>query len=203
MAEAEKPRTRLIKTAARLLQQQGYHATGLNQILEESAAPRGSLYFYFPGGKEELASAALRVSRDYVATALRQVLAAHPDLGEGLRAYLRLAARVLARSGYRDGCPVATVTLETAATSDTLQVAARDAFGEWQLLLEERLRRAGWSPAAAVPRAILILAAIEGALMLSRARRDTVPLETIGEQLAALARPPHAADATDAGPDGG
>ena len=62
MRKGEQSRSRLLNATAQLLQRQGYHATGLSEIVEKSAAPRGSLYFYFPGGQEELACAALRQS---------------------------------------------------------------------------------------------------------------------------------------------
>ena len=51
---------RMLAKAAELFQKQGYSGTGLKQIIEESGTPRGSLYFHFPGGKEELAVEALQ-----------------------------------------------------------------------------------------------------------------------------------------------
>lgn len=56
MKEKTSDRDNILRTASRLFRKQGYHATGLNQITAESGAPRGSLYYYFPGGKEELAA---------------------------------------------------------------------------------------------------------------------------------------------------
>lgn len=53
-------RERLIQTTAQLLQEKGYYGTGLKDILKLSGTPSGSLYHYFPDGKEELTAAAIR-----------------------------------------------------------------------------------------------------------------------------------------------
>src|SRR5215207_2078215 len=89
MPSDSRPRDRLIETTGRLLRQQGYSGTGLNQILAESGAPKGSLYFYFPGGKEELVAAALQRSDDLTAAGMRRELDAYDEPAEGLRAYIR------------------------------------------------------------------------------------------------------------------
>src|SRR5437867_1431285 len=102
-------RTRLVETTARLLRTQGFYGTGLNQIIAESSTPRGSLYFHFPGGKEELTVEALRQSGVRMTELLRSTFDAHPDPGEALRAYVHAAARAMEKSGWRRGCPIATV----------------------------------------------------------------------------------------------
>ncbi|MGH8878596.1 MAG: TetR/AcrR family transcriptional regulator, partial [Stackebrandtia sp.] len=71
-------RQRLVAAAAELLQRQGYHGTGMAQIVAESGAPRGSVYFLFPGGKEELAAEAIEAASDGFAERLRAAAGA-PD----------------------------------------------------------------------------------------------------------------------------
>ena len=55
----DETRTKLVEAAATLFEERGYHAAGVKAILERAGAPRGSFYFHFPGGKEELAIAAI------------------------------------------------------------------------------------------------------------------------------------------------
>ena len=62
MARQSDARQRMIKSTARLFRRQGFHGTGLQQVLEASGAPRGSLYFHFPGGKEEIGETALTIA---------------------------------------------------------------------------------------------------------------------------------------------
>ena len=73
---ANDTRTRILETTALLLRQRGYHGTSLNDILSASAAPRGSLYFHFPGGKDQLVIEVTRASVAEVAERLSDQLAA-------------------------------------------------------------------------------------------------------------------------------
>ena len=92
----------------------------------------------------------------------------------------------LEQSGFADGCPIATVALETAGDSEPMRAAARAAFDSWLEVLSERLIGTGLDPAGADQRALLVLAAIEGALILARARRDVSPLVAVSSQLRSL-----------------
>lgn len=170
-------RVRLIETTARLLQVQGYRNTGLNQILEEAGAPKGSLYHYFPGGKEELAAAALAHAATDVATRLTALCAAEATPEAAVDAVLDHFIAELEESGFQKGCPVATVALEEAGQNPTLQQACAQAYQQWQAGLEAFLQAHGRSDAADAAEAFLV--ALEGALLLSRVRHDTTPLRRL------------------------
>jgi TetR/AcrR family transcriptional regulator, lmrAB and yxaGH operons repressor len=174
-------RDRMLRTAAKLFTQQGYDGTGLQEIIERSGAPRGSLYFHFPGGKQELAVATVNEAGLGIGRGIELMLAAHEDVGEAVAAVVELTAANLERSGFRDGCPIAAVTHDAAAGDDEVRSACGGAFAYWQGLLEARLRRAGWSRRRARDDALVLLAAIEGGITLGRAGRST-------EALGALAR---------------
>ncbi|MCA9793885.1 MAG: helix-turn-helix transcriptional regulator, partial [Candidatus Eremiobacteraeota bacterium] len=57
-----KGRTKMIEAAARLIHKQGYHATGLAEVVDKSGAPRGSIYHYFPRGKNQLVEEAIEAA---------------------------------------------------------------------------------------------------------------------------------------------
>ncbi len=173
---------------AALLRSQGYAATGLNEIVARSGAPRGSLYFHFPGGKEQLAIAALQASGEQLRGAIAALLSGPGGPAAGLGRLLDAMASGLEASGYRDGCPIATVALETASESEPLRAAAEGVFVSWLRELERALRDAGARPATARRRALFALSAIEGGLLLARAQRDLAPLRAVRAELrAALA----------------
>jgi TetR/AcrR family transcriptional repressor of lmrAB and yxaGH operons len=180
-------RDAFIDTTAQLLRRQGYAATGLNEIVARSGAPKGSLYFHFPGGKEELAVAAMQRSGEQLHGAFTAVLASSDDLGQALASLLDTLAAGLQRSGFRDGCPIATVALEGASDSEQLRATAAGAFDTWLTALQQRLVRSGLQPPAARRRALLVLSAVEGALILARAQHDIAPLTAVREELLALA----------------
>jgi TetR/AcrR family transcriptional regulator, lmrAB and yxaGH operons repressor len=179
-------RDAFVDTTAALLRRQGYAGTGLNEIVALSGAPKGSLYFHFPGGKEQLAVAAMERAGEQLRGAIAATLSSSDELDEALARLLDALAAGLERSGYRDGCPIATVTLEAAADSRAVRASAAEAFDSWLTALEDRLLGAGFTKQAAARRALHVLAAIEGALILARARRDTTPLTAVREELLAL-----------------
>src|ERR1700753_2620801 len=113
-------REAVVSSTAKLLRRQGYAATGLNEIVARSGAPRGSLYFHFPGGKQELALAAVEHSRQQLRGAIAAVMASPGGAARTLGGLIDALAAGLEASGYRDGCPIATVTLETAAHREAL-----------------------------------------------------------------------------------
>lgn len=173
----------MVRTAAELFRRQGYDGTGLSEVLEKSGAPRGSLYFHFPGGKEELAVEAVAAEGAGIGKGIELLLQSSDDVAEAIGRVVEYLAGDLERSDYTRGCPVAAVTLDTAVGSRRVREACRKAFGRWQSLLEARLRAAGWREAAAREEAILILAAIEGGLTLARAHRDPEPLHAVARRL--------------------
>jgi TetR/AcrR family transcriptional repressor of lmrAB and yxaGH operons len=186
MRKGDATRARMVETTARLLQAQGYHGTGLGQVLSEARAPKGSLYFHFPGGKEALAAEALRRAADAWRDAVLAVVEAAPRAADAVVALCDLLAARLEASGFADGCPIATVALEAAPTSDAIHETCAAAYGSWQAVIEARLRRDGRVGARARRQATLVLAAIEGALVLSKAGRSAAPLRRVGTELRAI-----------------
>jgi TetR/AcrR family transcriptional regulator, lmrAB and yxaGH operons repressor len=181
-------RDAFIDATGRLLRRQGYAGTGLNEIVARSGAPKGSLYFHFPGGKQELAVAAMARAGEQLGAAITAILASSEDLGEALGGIVDALAGGLEASHYRDGCPIATVTLEAAGASEPVRATAAVVFDAWLAAMQERLVRSGLAPTAARRRALLVLSALEGALILARAQHDLGPLTAVREELIALSR---------------
>jgi TetR/AcrR family transcriptional repressor of lmrAB and yxaGH operons len=174
-------RQRLVDTASRLFRVQGYHATGLNQIVDESQAPKGSLYHYFPDGKEQLAAEALVNA----GKSLRNKLAGLGSLSpaEAIDRLVEESIAELEGSDYRDGCPIATVALETNSNSETLRGVCSKIFGGALELLGGWLVGKGVEAERARVLALTVFSAYEGALMLSKVRRSPQPLREVAAQL--------------------
>jgi AcrR family transcriptional regulator len=177
-------RERIVSASADLLRRQGYTGTGVKQIVAAAGAPFGSLYHFFPGGKEELGAAAVRWSGEMYGRLLPLIFDASPDLVTGVRAFFGAAAQQMRDSDYADGCPIATVALETASTSEPLRRACADVFESWIEAGTQRFAAGGLPPATARRLVIGLLAALEGAFVLCHALRDTQPLEIAGEHSA-------------------
>jgi TetR/AcrR family transcriptional repressor of lmrAB and yxaGH operons len=186
MAPVAKHRDTLISTSLSLFQRQGYAATGLAEILAESGAPRGSLYHYFPEGKEAIAEAALNVAAVAMETRIREAAARIPDPAQCALAYGQALAATMAESGFSRGCQVATVALEAAPQSARLTAASRGAFDAWCAAIGDMLRAAGVADARASALADFMISAFQGAMILARVRQSSAPILSTAEELARL-----------------
>jgi TetR/AcrR family transcriptional repressor of lmrAB and yxaGH operons len=182
--KGERTRKKLVDATAALLRRQGYHATGLSEIVAESGAPRGSLYFHFPGGKDELARAALLASTAGWRARIDEATRDAPDLGAAIDATVALLADDLESSGWDNGCPVAAVALE--ATSPLVRATIEEHFASWLDLISSRLAAQGVPPEPARHVATVVMSAFEGALLLARGQRSRAPLVAMGQALRAM-----------------
>ena len=172
---------RIISVSADLLRRQGYTGTGVKQIVAAAGAPFGSLYHFFPGGKEQLGAETVRWSGEVYGRLLPLIFDASPDLVSGVRTFFAEAARQLEETGYAEGCPIATVALEVSSFSEPLRQACADVFRSWIEAGTQRFAAAGLPEATARRLVTGLLAALEGAFVLCRAMHDSQPLEIAGE----------------------
>lgn len=186
MAAAAKHRNSIIGSAIRLFRQRGYAATGLNDILKDSGAPKGSLYHYFPGGKEQLGEEAVNVAGAVVAKTLAELRAKHGSAADMLRAYGQLLAGWMADAGHREGCPIATTLLETTPQSQPIALAGQQAFANWRQAFVEQLQADGVAPERAQRLAQLMLITVEGAMLMARVEASSQPITQACDDLAQL-----------------
>ncbi|HEX2485091.1 MAG TPA: TetR/AcrR family transcriptional regulator [Myxococcota bacterium] len=176
MPRAAVHKQNLVRTAMRLFRRQGYASTGLQQILAESGAPKGSLYHYFPNGKEAIGEAAVELAGASMRETLERLARSHRDPRAFARAWCKVLAGWMEESGFRSGCPIATTLLETAPVSPAITAAGARAIDGWIEVIAGVLARDGGGPREAEQRAQLLVAAMEGALLLARVRRSGAPI---------------------------
>jgi AcrR family transcriptional regulator len=176
---------RILDSSGELFRRQGYMGTGVKQIIEEAGAPFGSLYHFFPGGKEELGAETIRRSGALYGLLFAEFAGFEVDLATGVRAFFAGAADTLRETDYADACPIATVALEVSSTNEELREACADVFTSWIDGGIARFTAEGIPPERARPLVIQMLAALEGAFVLSRALRSTEPVELAGDAAAA------------------
>lgn len=176
-------RDHIIETTCTLLEAQGYHATGLNQIIAESGSPKGSLYYYFPEGKEELTEAAIARSGRIVERNIRSGLSRANDPAEAIASFVHTIAQGVETSQFSVGGPITTVALETVNSSERLNLACREAYGWILAAFNEKLIEGGFSSERAASLATLIVSSIEGGIILSRTNHSGDALRRIAEEL--------------------
>lgn len=178
-----------MRSTSRLLRTQGYAATGLNQVMAAADAPKGSMYFHFPGGKEELAAAAIDRFAQRTTARMHRYLAEHDSVRDAVVAIFDSYVEHLERTAYAEGCAVATVALDAAAAHDLLADATGRALREWTHLFAEALVAEGRDEARAHGLATLVIATIEGTIVMAKGERSTEPVATARDVLRTILAP--------------
>jgi len=182
MRVASDTRDRLISATGRLLRRQGYAATGLNQVVAEADAPKGSMYFHFPGGKEELAAAAVDRFAGRITANMTDLLARN-SVGDAISGFFDSYIAHFERTNFCDGCVVATVALDEASTHELLAEAASRALVTWVDLVADALEGEGRTPQEAHQLSTLVIAALEGTIVMAKGQHSVEPFEAARDAL--------------------
>lgn len=183
-SKGELTRDKLVGVAAELFQVRGYQAIGLNEICAAGALPKGSVYYHFPKGKEEIAIAVVEASQREIAAQLEGAAANANSVGAFIQLVAAGFSHNLAVSDFTKGCPITTINLEMASESEAIRTACACAFENWINICANRLKQAGVAPAH--EKAEFMFATIEGAMVLARAQKSTLPIERAATQLISL-----------------
>jgi AcrR family transcriptional regulator len=176
---------RIVVAMAELLRRQGYAATGMNQLVEASGAPTGSIYHHFKGGKVAVAAAALRQTGAIYIQLLPLLLDPYDDLATGVEAAFAQAAEDLESTGWANLCPVGTVTGEIADSVPELRAVAGEVIADWIDKGGGYLVTRGLSDTDARVAIYALLSGLEGAFTLARGQRSPEPLLATGRAMAA------------------
>jgi TetR/AcrR family transcriptional regulator, lmrAB and yxaGH operons repressor len=181
-------RARMVRSAATLLRERGFHGVGLREVVAHSGGPRGSLGRYFPGGKTQLMTEAIDLALADVLDLLERTLEAEtfPDAIGEIVAPWRC---VLIEHEFALGCPLAATVVDAAVANQDLRVHVSDLLARWEATVARIYVKFGDPPAQAAEHSTVLLAALEGALILARARRSTEPIDAVERYFAS--RPPN------------
>lgn len=178
MARRSDSKERMITAARRLFRAHGYAGTALSDVVAESGGPRGSLYFHFPGGKEELATeVALLHAADVISQANRTASATH-TAAEFVAGFLGHIRDSFVASDYTQGCAVAPIVLEATPVSQPLSEVTRRGFGDLIATVAARLEEKGVGHERARELGSLLFTTMEGALIVARALRSPEPFDS-------------------------
>jgi AcrR family transcriptional regulator len=176
----------MVQSAATLMRERGIHCVGLREVVAHSGGPRGSLGRYFPGGKTQLMSEAIDAALADLNDDLERTLTEAETFPEAISRLLAPWRRVLVDHEFVLGCPLA-ATVVDAADNDTLRSHVSELLARWQSAAADVYLKFGASPAVADEHATVLLAALEGALILARAHRSIDPLDAVERYFAARA----------------
>ncbi|MEU5797168.1 TetR/AcrR family transcriptional regulator [Streptomyces sp. NPDC047813] len=175
-------RDRMVLSAAALLREYGASGTSVDKVLAHSGAPRGSVYHHFPGGRAQLIDEAVAFAGDFVAE-LIDAAARADDPVAAVDAFFALWREQLVGSGFRAGCPVVAVAVETNDEAPGLARSAAAVFGRWQQALAALFVRHGLTEERGRRLGSFVIAAVEGAVVMCRAERSTAPLDAAAAEI--------------------
>lgn len=181
MSNKNDSRESILAAATRLFHLQGYHGTGLNQILKESGAPKGSLYYHFPEGKEQLAIEAVQAMAVFIEHDIKRYLRYDVDVITSFQEHIRHIAERFNNTDKLDGIPIGLLAAETSLISEPLRKACKAAFENWENLYAKRLIEAGFDSMSAQKLGIVINNMIEGAITRSLTNKNGEPLQLVAE----------------------
>ena len=171
-------REQILETTSILLEKQGCHATGLNEIIRKSGSPKGSLYYYFPDGKDQIVSEAVLQAGQAVSERIRANLSE-----SGLQGFILKIAESVEASNFSAGSPLTAVAMETATTNERINLACREAYSMLVSAFQEYFVEQGMENLQASRMAIFVTASIEGGVILSRTDHSAEPLRIVAEKL--------------------
>ncbi|MBC7878625.1 MAG: TetR/AcrR family transcriptional regulator [Anaerolineales bacterium] len=179
-------REQILQTTCGLMEKQGYHGTGLNEIVKESGAPKGSLYHYFPEGKEQITSEAVLQSGKLTATRIQNGLSENSNAAKAIHDFVLNIAHHVEASEFAAGSPLTSVAMETATKSERINAACREAYSLLETAFKEKLLECGFTKTKAEELGTFITAAVEGGIILSRTYHSGDPLRMVAKHLKVL-----------------
>lgn len=184
--KGERTRDRILETTVKLLREQGYHGIGVNDVVNTGGVPKGSIYYYFPDGKEQfIGEAILRFALDRE-NEYRALIEKCLSAAEAINCIFELIATEMEQSNYTLGSPMANTAMTASRSSDSLQAACSRAYSDLERFIVEGLRRFGATRAQAESLSPVIVASVEGALLMARAHRSTRHLKLMSEFLSGM-----------------
>ena len=187
MKKVNDTKKRIIAAGSQLFRRGGYFGTGLSEILKDSGAPKGSFYFHFPKGKDQLAAACVDAAAEDVARALEAAAEASKSIDEFIDKLVDGYDRMLQRSDYGASSLLTNISLDVAPVNELISSHLQTGYRRWHKIIADFCTRHLQSRQEGSDMAVLIISSLEGVMGLCRTERTTLPLKAVARRLKALA----------------
>jgi AcrR family transcriptional regulator len=177
-------RARMLLSAAEVMRERGAAGVTIDEVLTRSGAPRGSVYYHFPEGRNQILTEALRFAGDAITATIDGSKGGIPLV----RNFVEFWERTLADSDFNAGCPVVAAAIGSADDEPALTLVAGEIFDSWRAALSRAFVADGFEEADARSLAVTCIAALEGAVVLCRSTRSADPLRDVAQQLEFLVK---------------
>jgi TetR/AcrR family transcriptional regulator, lmrAB and yxaGH operons repressor len=171
----------MLVSAAAVLRERGAAGVTIDAVLTRSAAPRGSVYYHFPEGRNQILTEALRYAGDAITATIDA--AAERGAMYLMRQFVEFWERTLADSEFTAGCPVVAAAIGSADDEPQLTAVAGEIFHRWREALTRAFVADGFENTDAGSLANMCIASLEGAVVLCRSTRSAEPLRDVAHQV--------------------
>jgi TetR/AcrR family transcriptional repressor of lmrAB and yxaGH operons len=174
-------RINMLVSAAEVLRERGAAGVTIDEVLARSGAPRGSVYYHFPDGRNQILTEALQ----YAGEAITEVIDEAAQKGGMylVRQFVEFWERLLVESEFTAGCPVVAAAIGSTEDGPQLTTVAGDIINHWREALTRAFIADGFEEADAASLAIMCIASLEGAVVLCRSTRTVDPLRAVAQQV--------------------
>lgn len=172
-------KTKMIEGTLKAIATKGPKASSFSELIKATGTPRGSIYHHFPGGKDELVSAAIKLAGQQTLESIARTRGEPAQVVAEV--FLTTWRQLLTTTNFTIGCSVVAVSISS--DNKSLLKTANSIFRAWQKLLSELLKIGGLTQANAVATATMLIAGAEGAIILSRAKRSIEPFDSVTKSL--------------------
>lgn len=190
MKKTNETKKRIVAAASHLFRRRGYYGTGLAEILKESGAPKGSFYFHFPKGKDQLSAFTIDAAADDTEKLLITVAANAQSISDFIDRLVDSYARLLKRSNFEASSLLANTALDVAPTNILVTGQIKSGYRRWHKVIADFYADHGLSRQEGSDSAVIVIASLEGALSLCRAEQTTTPLAAVARKLKQIAMTP-------------
>lgn len=187
MPRSTDTRLKILSTASKLFQIQGYHGTGIQQIIKESGCPKGSLYYYFPEGKEQLAEEAINRLLELAFIELERFFPPSEHIIDSLEHYFSILTNFDFDFDH-EGFPLALMALETSHMSERLRLACKEAYEAILQFWERKFIESGWPQKEAEEISFIMFTMMEGSSIFAITNKSNEPLKKISESFMKIVR---------------
>jgi TetR/AcrR family transcriptional repressor of nem operon len=188
MSKGEQTRERILARSAQLFNRQGYFGASLADIMRETGLEKGGIYNHF-SSKEQLALESFDYAYELVQQRVRQALSGKFDAIERLLAIVSVFQSEVEDPPVAGGCPILNTAIEADDANELLRDRARSAMDDWRAtihrIVNKGIERQQIRPGVDADEvASILIATLEGALMLSNLYREPRHMQRTADHIA-------------------
>ncbi|MEH1817575.1 MAG: TetR/AcrR family transcriptional regulator [Nostoc sp.] len=183
MSKGEETKSRILQQAAELFNQQGYAGSSMSDIMRVTGLQKGGIYNHFQS-KDDLALQAFDFAIAHIKQHTRFALRSKRHAVERLQAIIGVFSSFAENPPIKGGCPLLNTAVESDDAHPALRERAQQAMNSWlhliHRIIETGIEKGEIRPEVSADEiATIIIATLEGAVMMSKLYGDSIHMHRV------------------------